>query len=144
LRTLLMPRRGETPALRSSAAARSGRGRTRCLAVAMVICVLACAPMSGLAKQKKKISKTISGVVMDASGNPIAGAAVELTDKLTGKKVAIFAQEGGSFRFADLDPKHDYELQALSKNLSSDVRKVSSLDDRDNIVVNLTIQPPKQ
>jgi len=83
-------------------------------------------------------------MVMDASGNPLAGAAVELTDKMTGKKVAIYAQEGGSYHFDDLNLKHDYELQALSKNLSSDVHKVSSLDDRDNIVVNLTIQPPKQ
>jgi len=47
-------------------------------------------------------------------------------------------------KFSDLDPLHDYEVQALNQNISSGVHKVSTLDDRDNIVVILRIPPPKE
>jgi len=101
-------------------------------------------PASVLAKQKKKISRTVTGVVLDDTNNPIVGASVELTDVQTAKKFAIYSEDGGRYQFADLNPAHDYELLALNKNISSDVRKVSSLDDRDKIVVILRIPPPKE
>ncbi len=120
------------------------RGRTApYLAASLVVCLLASSSVCALAKQKKKISRTVTGVVLDGAENPIAGASVELTDTRTGKKLGIYSGEGGHYQFADLNPTHDYEVQARQKDLSSDVRKVSSLDDRDNIVVNLRIPPPK-
>ena len=117
---------------------------TQFLAASLAICVLASFPAAVFAKQKKKISRTVSGVVLDDSNNPIAGATVELTDVQTTKKVAIYSEDGGRYQFADLNPAHDYELVALNNNISSDVRKVSSLDDRDKIVVILRVPPPKQ
>ena len=86
----------------------------------------------------------MTGVVLDATDNPIVGASVELTDKQTGKKVGIYTEDEGRYLFADLNPYHDYEIQALSKNLASEVRQVSSLDDRDKIVIILRVPPPKQ
>jgi len=114
------------------------------LAVSLAICVLASFPASVFAKQKKKISRTVTGVVLDDANNPIVGASVELTDVQTTKKVAIYSEEGGRYEFADLNPAHDYEIMALDKSISSDVHKVSMLDDRDKIVVILRIPPPKQ
>jgi Carboxypeptidase regulatory-like domain len=116
----------------------------RCVALLLAVCVLASFPLSVFAKQKKKISRTVTGVVLDGTDNPIAGASVELTDVQTAKKVAIYSEDGGRYQFADLNPAHDYELLALNKNISSDVRKVSSLDDRDRIVVILRIPPSKE
>ena len=115
----------------------------RWLAASLVLCAIAFSVGSAAGKKKKAVSRTVTGVVLDGSENPIEGASVELTDTQTGKKTGIYSQEGGKYLFFDLNPNHDYELQAHHKNLASDVRKVSSLDDRDQIVINLRIPPPK-
>jgi hypothetical protein len=111
--------------------------------------VLACVPICLLvvsvpelwAKEKKPVTKTISGVVLDGADNPIVGAAVELTDVQDNKKVAKYSQEDGKYQFADLDPKHDYEVQVRFKELTSEVRKVSTIDDRRIVVLNFTLAP---
>lgn len=122
--------------------ARSSRA---CLwAVAITFSVMVLCPAGAPAKKKPPILKTVSGIVSDDAYNPIVGASVELTDLTTGKKLAIYSADGGRYQFAGLDRDHDYTLRATnSKNIASEVRKVSSLDDRDNIVINLEIPPPK-
>ncbi len=117
---------------------------TRGLAISLAVCVIAFSVVPASGKKKKAVSRTVTGVVLDGSENPLDGASVELTDMQTGKKIDIYSQEGGHYLFADLNPNHDYELQAHQNNLASDVRKVSSLDDRDQIVINLRIPPPKK
>jgi hypothetical protein len=110
------------------------------LACAVVFLLIACAPRL-LAKEKKPVTKTIAGAVLDGADNPIVGAAVELEDIQDNKKFAKYSQEGGKYQFTDLDPKHDYEVQVSFKGMSSEVRKVSSLDDRLIVVVNFTLTP---
>jgi Carboxypeptidase regulatory-like domain len=116
----------------------------RSVTVLLVLCVLAASAVSAMGKKRKAVSRTVTGVVLDGAQNPIAGASVELTDTVTGKKLDIYSGEGGHYQFADLIPTHDYEVQAHQKDLASDVRKVSSLDDRDEIVINLRIPAPKE
>jgi hypothetical protein len=91
--------------------------------------------------KQKPVSRTVSGVVLDGSDNGLSGATVELTDLRSGKKFASYAGEGGEYHFSDLQPTHDYEVQATFKGVSSAVRKVSSADTRNKIVINLTISP---
>jgi hypothetical protein len=125
-----------------------GRGGSGFRRFAMRV-VLACVPISLLvarvpawsAKEKKPVTKTIAGVVSDEADNPIVGAAVELSDVQDNKKVAKYSQEGGKYQFDDLDPRHDYEVQVTFKGLSSEVRKVSSIDDRRIVVLNFTLTP---
>jgi len=105
------------------------------------ICLIVLLVPGLAAKEKKKVTKAIVGVVVDAADNPIVGATVELNDVQSGKKLAKYSQESGKYDFADLDPKHDYEVQASFKSISSEVRKVSSLDDRPRVVVNFTLTP---
>lgn len=130
--------RGTRRSVRASAWVWSG------VAAWLVVCVLAGPASPAWAKKKAKVSRTVVGVVLDANDNPIVGASVELTDKQTGKKVAIYSADEGKYSIGDLDPYHDYQIQALSKNLSSEVRQVSSLDDRDKIVIILRVPPPKE
>jgi hypothetical protein len=94
---------------------------------------------SGLAKEKKPVTRTVSGVVLDEAENGIEGATVELTDVQTGKLIAVYSQEGGQYRFYGLLPSHDYKIKATFKGSSSDVRQVSSVDTRMRVVLNLTI-----
>jgi len=99
---------------------------------------------SGLAakKQKAPTTKTVSGKVMDQADNGIGGAEVTLKNVQTGKTIAIYAEADGQYQFTDLDPHDDYEIQANSKGVASDVRKVSTFDTRWKVVLNLTIPPP--
>ena len=94
------------------------------------------------AKQKAPTTKTVSGVVMDKTENGIGGAEVRLKDLQTGKTMAIYAEANGQYRFSDLDPHHDYEIQASFKGVASETRQVSSIDARRKLVINLTIPPP--
>ncbi len=119
----------------------SGPG-ARSVAAALVLSTLFFSA-AGLAAKEKKVSKTITGVVLDSAEDPIPGATVELTDVQAGKKHAIYAQEGGRYQFSDLATTHDYEVRAVYKGASSDVRKVSSLDDRQTVVMNLRIPAAK-
>jgi hypothetical protein len=79
---------------------------------------------------------------MDKAENGIGGAEVTLKDLQTGKTMAIYAEANGQYRFSDLDPHHDYEIQARFKGVASETRQVSSIDTRMKRVVNLTIPPP--
>ena len=113
----------------------------RALCGALAIAWLLHAP--GLAaKQKAPTTKTVSGVVMDKTENGIGGAEVTLKDLQTGKTLAIYAEANGQYRFSDLDPHHDYEIQASFKGVASETRQVSSIDTRRKLVINLTIPPP--
>ncbi len=113
------------------------------LIIVVTIQALTVPASSLIAKQKKKVSRTVTGVVLDKDENGISGATVELTDLQTNKKIAIFSQEGGRYQFADLQPTHDYEVRASYKGLSSEARKFSSFDNRNEIVLNLTLSPTK-
>jgi hypothetical protein len=122
-----------------------GRRWTACgVLFSLVACVWAGSGSSAWAKKKIAESRRVTGVVLDGDDNPIAGATVELTDKQNGKKLALYTGDDGKYLFADLDPYHDYEVKALSKSLSSDVRQVSSLDGRDKIVIILRVPPAKE
>jgi len=110
--------------------------------LALVVALSAVAPgPHNLFAKKKEITRTITGVVLDKSNNAIVGAAVELTDLNSGKKIAIYSQEDGSYQFSGLPPSHDYQVQARHKGESSEVRQVSSIDPRNRMVINLTIPP---
>jgi hypothetical protein len=94
------------------------------------------------AKEKAPTTKTVSGVVMDKAENGISGAQVTLKELRTGKTVAIYADAKGHYRFSDLDPHLDYEIQASFKGVSSETRQVSSFDTRMRLIIYLTIPPP--
>jgi hypothetical protein len=129
---------GCSPTLRG----RGVRGVGGLVVVAAILLPALAAPCA-VAKEKKP-SRVVAGMVSDEADNPIVGAAVELTDLSTGKKSATFTQEGGAYQFTGLQPTRDYEVQANYKGLTSEVRRVSIIDPRNRIVLNLRIPPPKE
>ena len=106
--------------------------------------VLLLGAVTGLAKEKKPQTKTVSGTVFDEAENTIQGAAVELTDLQTNKVLDIYSQEGGRYQFTGLSFSHDYTIKAMYKNSSSEVRQISSIDMRPRLVLNLTIPKPNK
>jgi Carboxypeptidase regulatory-like domain len=99
-------------------------------------------PMGLAAKAKAPPTKTVQGAVLDSANKPIAGAAVELTDETTNKKYGIYSEAGGRYRFTGLTPSDDFSVKAIYQGRKSEVRHASSLDDRDIVVLNLTIPAP--
>ena len=113
------------------------------LALAALLLAFDSAP--SMAKRRKPpTSKTVVGQVFNAKDNPIAGAAVEMTDLSTNKTSAIYTGPDGRFTFTDLKFTKDYQFKAHYKGQSSEVRKVSSWDTRFNLVLNLHIPAPKE
>jgi hypothetical protein len=114
-----------------------------------LVCLLAMSALqlflgvdNGLAKKKKETPRTISGRVLDEADNGISGAVVELTDLQTGKRVAIFSEDGGKYQFSDLERNHDYEVKASYKGAPSEARKASFLGEQ-QLILNLRIPPPQ-
>jgi hypothetical protein len=106
----------------------------------LALCCVMALPL--FAKEKKPITKTVQGEVLDASNNPIIGASVELTDETAGTTVGVYTENGGRYQFTDLKLNHDYKVQAKYKGQASEIRHASSLDDRGIVVLNLSIPPP--
>lgn len=113
-----------------------------CTAAVFCLLLLCGVPSLSTAKQKKPLTKTIHGQVLNSARQPIAGAAVELTDVTTGKKLGIYADADGHYEFTDLNPHDDYQVKATYQNQESEVRHASSLDDTYVLVFNLTVPAP--
>lgn len=119
-----------------------GRRVRRLAALAALTIFLLTVPC--LAVKEDKPSRLLSGTVSDEAENPIVGAVVVLTDLQAGKKTATYTGAGGTYQFSGLQFTRDYEVQASHKGLVSEVRKVSTIDPRNRIVIHLRIPPPKE
>ena len=100
--------------------------------------------VSGSAKDRRPTTRTISGTVYDDAQNTIPGASIELTDTQTGKVLDIYSQEAGEYQFTGLRFDHDYTVRAEYNGVSSETRKISILETRWTLVLNLTIERPKK
>lgn len=122
--------------------AAGGSRALRRMAALLCLVVVYSLPSSLAAKKKNPLTKTIQGQVLDSASQPIAGAAVELTDMTTKKTLGIYADATGHYEFTDLNPHDDYQVKATYKNQESEVRHASSLDDTYVLVFNLTVPAP--
>lgn len=87
--------------------------------------------------------KTVRGVVVDKSENPVSASVVFLKNARTNQVKSYIADSQGNYRFSGLDPNSDYELHAEKDGAKSQTRNVSSFDTRMDIVLNLKLAPKK-
>jgi hypothetical protein len=92
-------------------------------------------------KEKAPTSRTVTGKVVDETGQPIEGALVTVTNTKTNEKTNFFTKKDGRYNFEDLSFTIDYNLQASYKNLKSEPRKLSQYDRTANVVRILEINP---
>lgn len=116
-------------------AARRGAG-----ALLLALCAFASFAVGVGAKEKKPV-RLVRGVVSDKAENPIAGAVVTLTDLRTGKATALYTGKDGVYQFSGLEMTRDYEVQATFNEESSRARRVSTIDPRNIVTLNLRIPP---
>jgi hypothetical protein len=87
--------------------------------------------------------KTVRGVVVDKSENPVSASVVFLKNVRTNQVKSYIADSQGNFRFSGLDPNSDYEVHAEKDGAKSQTRNVSSFDTRMDIVLNLKLGSKK-
>lgn len=92
-------------------------------------------------KGKAPTTRSVKGKVVDASGQPLEGALVTLTDTKTNEKRTFITKQDGRYNFEDLSFTIDYQLQARYKDADSEPRKLSQYDRTADTVRILDIAP---
>ena len=118
------------------------RRASRLLAMLILPLLAASAVYAQGAKHEAQL-KTVRGVVVDKSDNPVPTGVVFLKNVRTNQVRSYIADNQGNYRFSGLDPNSDYELHAEKDGAKSQTRNVSSFDSRMDIVVNLKLAPKK-
>ncbi len=140
---MTIPKSLRRTSLTTSSGLRRPLRRMRFFILIALVCGVLAPATPAHAKKKLKPSRTVTGVVLDQSENPLSGAVVNMKDVQTGKELSLYTQSDGRYSFTDLNPDHDYQLQASYKGDKSEMRTASSFDTRNDIVLNLHIPPPK-
>ena len=84
--------------------------------------------------------RTVSGAVLDSASKPILGATVFLKNQKS-KTIRTFTSvASGHFYFAQVNKADDFDLWAEKDGRKSDVKTVSSWDDRAQFVTDLRIK----
>ncbi len=94
--------------------------------------------------EKETNTRTVQGVVKDASDNPLPSGIVQLKDMKTSKVVVFVTKEDGKYVFRDLPMDINYELEAKQGELTAPAKKVSVYDTRKNVILNFQLTAAKQ
>jgi hypothetical protein len=94
-------------------------------------------------KEKEPTTRTVTGQVVDDTGQALEGALVTLIDGKTKERHEYFTKKDGRYKFEDLSFSVDYALKAKWKNLMSDERKLSQYDHTARIVRLLEVTTPE-
>lgn len=91
-------------------------------------------------KEKAPTTRSLSGKVVDETGQPLEGALVTLTDGKTHVKTTAITKKDGRYNFDALSFNNDYELQARYRSSVSTPRKLSQYDHNATVVRILEVQ----
>jgi len=116
--------------------------RIRLVVIALALVFVAAAAFAQNSKHDSQL-KTVRGVVIDKSENPVPAGVVFLKNTRTNQVRSYIADNGGNFRFSGLDPNADYELHAEKDGAKSQTRNISSFESRLDIVANLKLERKK-
>ncbi|HVS73920.1 MAG TPA: carboxypeptidase-like regulatory domain-containing protein [Candidatus Acidoferrales bacterium] len=97
----------------------------------------------GSAQSSKRAAhiRTVRGFVSDKDGNPAAAAIIFLKNMRTQAIESRITDESGNYHFNGINPNADYEIHAEKDGTRSATRRVSSLDTRNQIIINLKLDP---
>jgi hypothetical protein len=114
-----------------------------------VILILYCAAFfvsgsSGQDSKKDAQLRTVHGIVLDKSENPVSESIVYLKNDRTNAVRTLYTDGSGKYRFSGLDPNADYEIYAEKDDSKSATRTVTSFDNRKDISLTLKIDRKKE
>ena len=85
-------------------------------------------------------TRILKGTVLDSSGRPIVGAVVLLKDTKTLQVRSYLSQDKGEYHFFGLSPNDEYEIRAQHGELSSNLKSLSSFDNRKEAKIDLKLK----
>lgn len=91
------------------------------------------------AQEKNASTRSVQGVVTNASDQPVAKAIVQLKDTKTLQVRSYITQQDGTYHFAGLSTNVDYDLKAEHNGAQSDTKTLSVFDSRPKAVINLKL-----
>jgi len=113
-----------------------------CFVLLLAVSMFACMATAQDKKREAQL-RTVHGLVLDKSDNPIADSVVFLKNTRTNIVRSFYTDADGNYRFSGLDPNVDYEVHAEKEGAKSTTRTISSFDSRKDIVLNLKIEKKK-
>ncbi len=84
-------------------------------------------PIAGK-KGKAPTTRSVTGKVVDSSGQVLQGALVTLTDTKNNEKTTVITKKDGRYNFDDLSFTQDYLVAARYKDMASEPKKLSQYD----------------
>ncbi len=121
-------------------------------AVCLAVCWMAALLDSGLFAQDRRSkqdpgTRSVQGVVTDASGQPVNKAVVQLKDTKSLQIRSFITNPDGSYHFAGLSSNVEYELKAEYQGAFSGRKTLSVFNGKKLVTINLKLkksvnQPP--
>ncbi|MGP8252591.1 MAG: carboxypeptidase-like regulatory domain-containing protein [Terracidiphilus sp.] len=84
--------------------------------------------------------RTVTGTVLDGASNPVQGATVFLKNQKSKSIRSFTSLANGHFYFAQVNKAEDFDLWAEKNGHKSEVKTVSSWDDRAQFVTELRLK----
>lgn len=121
---------------------RSGRCRCATLTACFVFTALAfgtfpSATLAPSAAAQNLGERTVSGTVLSAQSDPVAGATVFLQNEKSKTIRSFTSLDNGHFHFAQVNKDQDFDLWAEKNGKKSNVKTVSSWDSRSDFITDL-------
>ena len=113
--------------------------------ITVAVCLIAAVLSCGLPGQDKRSNedastRSLEGVVTDASGKPVEKAVVQLKDTKSLQIRSFITGADGSYHFAGLSPNVEYELKAEYQGASSDRKTLSIFNSKKAPKINLKLK----
>ncbi len=109
------------------------------LAIALALFIGALVPKA-IAQATDGDTRSVSGIVTNASGDPVPGAVVQLKDTKTLQIRSYVCQAGGRYHFTGLSTDITYELRAIFQGASSKTKRLSVFDGAKRPVIDLKLE----
>lgn len=94
-------------------------------------------------KEKDDGTRSVQGIVRNASEQAVERAVVYLKDTKTLRVKSFITQADGQYQFHGLSTNIDYEIHAKFENSASEVKTLSVFDSRKQAVMNLKLEEKK-
>lgn len=94
-----------------------------------------------LAAQPSRALRTVKGIVTDPKGAPLAGASVRLKNLQSLQIRSYVTQKDGTYRFTNVAPGAEYEINAHFRGHTSDVKAIRWYEDGKDLEMTLVIDP---
>ena len=115
--------------------------RYRTIALVLLVAGLTAAASAYDKKDKGDSGRLLTGRVVDHEENPLPSAVVYLTNTRRRAVKTYIVGDDGQYRFPALSLNTDYEVYALHNGHRSDTKTVSQFDNRQQVNINLRIDP---